>query len=213
ALEFLDTGWTLEEVGEIFNVLEKSIQCWEDKLIQKGEVSPTSVLRGRPRLLNVAVMAELRALIQESPSLFLDEISDYVSLMHEKCISITALHNNLCHLGLTYKMMQRTASQWDEQARQAWRKDIVSNFTKDQFLFIDESGKDGRTLYWRYVAVRIVKGAVDGAEFYDFIVNEVLVKMNPYPQPRSILVMDNCSMHKSEALRGAVEASGKSVSI
>ncbi|KAF8836974.1 hypothetical protein BDN67DRAFT_867806, partial [Paxillus ammoniavirescens] len=56
-----------------------------------------------------------------------------------------------------------------------------------------------------YVAVRIVEGAVDGAEFYDFIVNEVLMKMNPYPQPRSIPVMDNCSMHKSEVLRGAVE--------
>ncbi|KIJ19532.1 hypothetical protein PAXINDRAFT_36946, partial [Paxillus involutus ATCC 200175] len=102
---------------------------WEDKLTQQGEVSPTSVLRGRPRLLNVAVMAELRALIQESPSLFLDEISDYISLMHEKCILITTLHNNLSHLGLTYKMMQRTASQQDKEARQAWREDIISNFT------------------------------------------------------------------------------------
>ncbi|KAF8840315.1 hypothetical protein BDN67DRAFT_903771 [Paxillus ammoniavirescens] len=54
--------------------------------------------------------------------------------------------------------------------------------------------------------------AVDGAEFYDFVVNEVLVKMNLYPQAQSILVMDNCSTHKSEVLRGAVEASGKSVS-
>ncbi|KAF8835834.1 hypothetical protein BDN67DRAFT_885285, partial [Paxillus ammoniavirescens] len=111
---------------------------------------PMSVLRGRPRLLHVAVMAELRALIQESPSLFLDEITNYILLMHEKRISITALHNNLSHFGLTYKMMQRTASQGDEQAQQAWREDIVSNFTKDQFLFIDKSGKDGRTLYQRF---------------------------------------------------------------
>ncbi|KIJ04368.1 hypothetical protein PAXINDRAFT_36092, partial [Paxillus involutus ATCC 200175] len=43
-----------------------------------------------------------------------------------------------------------------------------------------------------YLTVRIVEGSVDGAEFYDFIVNKV---MNPYPQPRSILVIDNCSIH------------------
>ncbi|KIK90820.1 hypothetical protein PAXRUDRAFT_662785, partial [Paxillus rubicundulus Ve08.2h10] len=61
ALELLDTGWTLEEVGEIFNVSEKSIWRWEDKLTQQIEVSPMSVLRGCPRLLNMAIMAELQA--------------------------------------------------------------------------------------------------------------------------------------------------------
>ncbi|KAF9242906.1 hypothetical protein BU15DRAFT_60194 [Melanogaster broomeanus] len=93
--------------------------------------------------------------------------------------------------------MHRTASQQDEAARQAWREDIAINFSKDQFLFLDESGKDGCTLYRRfgchgtergqalehssmaalsldgYVAVRIVDGTIDGAEFYDFMVNEV----------------------------------------
>ena len=32
--------------------------------------------------------------------------------------------------------------------------------------------------------------------------------MNPYPEPCSVLVMDNCSIHKSEALRELVEAAG-----
>jgi len=32
--------------------------------------------------------------------------------------------------------------------------------------------------------------------------------MNPYPQPRSVLVMDNCNTHKSDAVREAVEAAG-----
>jgi len=34
--------------------------------------------------------------------------------------------------------------------------------------------------------------------------------MNPYPQDRSILVLDNCSIHKSELLREVIEGQRKS---
>ncbi|KAF8840029.1 hypothetical protein BDN67DRAFT_1053927 [Paxillus ammoniavirescens] len=68
-------------------------------------------------------MEDLRVLIEESPTFYLHEIVDYLAVVHEIHISTTALHNNLQALGLTYKMMQRTASQRDEQARQAWRDD------------------------------------------------------------------------------------------
>jgi hypothetical protein len=36
-----------------------------------------------------------------------------------------------------------------------------------------------------------------------------LPNMNPYPGPNSVIVLDNCSTHKSEAVHEAVEASGK----
>lgn len=59
-----------------------------------------------------------------------------------------------------------------------------------------------------YMAVRVVEGSIDGAEFYDFVLNDVLPSMNPFPGPNSVIVLDNCSTHKSDALREAVEASG-----
>jgi hypothetical protein len=37
-----------------------------------------------------------------------------------------------------------------------------------------------------------------------------LPNMNSYPGPNSVIILDNCSTHKSEAVREAVEASGKS---
>ncbi|KAH7917678.1 hypothetical protein BV22DRAFT_990679, partial [Leucogyrophana mollusca] len=58
-----------------------------------------------------------------------------------------------------------------------------------------------------YIALRVVEGAVNSIEFYD--VNDVLLKMNRYPNARSVLIMDNCSIHKSDTLRQAVEAAGK----
>lgn len=33
--------------------------------------------------------------------------------------------------------------------------------------------------------------------------------MNPFPQDRSVLILDNCSIHKSEVLRELVEEKGK----
>ncbi len=32
--------------------------------------------------------------------------------------------------------------------------------------------------------------------------------MNPYPQDKSILILDNCAIHKMHALREIVEGSG-----
>ncbi|CCA76208.1 related to transposase, putative-Phytophthora infestans [Serendipita indica DSM 11827] len=116
-------------------------------------------------------------------------------------------------------------------------------FTADQLVSVDESSKDGRTLYRRYgwsprgetahrtvdfprgerwsllpaltidgyIAKRIVKGSIDGLEFLDFILEDVtpqLPKMNPYPLSRSVLLLDNCSIHKMQHLVDAVTAAG-----
>jgi len=47
--------------------------------------------------------------------------------------------------------------------------------------------------------VSVVEGSHNGTTFYDFV-NGLLDKMNPYPGPKSVLVMDNASIHKSEEL-------------
>jgi len=152
AMELLNDGWTEIEVAEVFGVSVRSLRRWEDDIAAKGEVNPRSVLRGHPRILDAAVMEDLWVLIEESPALYLDEIVDYLAVVHEIHISILviALHNNLQALGLTYKMMQRTASQRDEQIRQAWRDDVAANFSREQFVFTGESSKDGRKLYRRF---------------------------------------------------------------
>ncbi|TFK64995.1 hypothetical protein BDN72DRAFT_739684, partial [Pluteus cervinus] len=56
-----------------------------------------------------------------------------------------------------------------------------------------------------YVGARVVSGSVDGEEFFDFIVTEVLPKMNHYPGKNSVLILDNCAIHKTEALQEVVE--------
>ena len=53
--------------------------------------------------------------------------------------------------------------------------------------------------------VLVVEGSINGAKFYSFI-NGLLDEMNPFPQPNSVLVMDNASIHKNGAIREMIEA-------
>ncbi|KIK78852.1 hypothetical protein PAXRUDRAFT_162889, partial [Paxillus rubicundulus Ve08.2h10] len=63
---------------------------WEDKPTQQVEVSPMSVLRGCPKFLNAAIIAEPQALIQESPSFFLDDEFPMVDLAEACVFTVTA---------------------------------------------------------------------------------------------------------------------------
>lgn len=51
----------------------------------------------------------------------------------------------------------------------------------------------------------IIHGSVNSTRFFDFLQNQVIPVTNPYPGPRSILVLDNCSIHHAEAVRELVE--------
>jgi len=45
----------------------------------------------------------------------------------------------------------------------------------------------------------IIEGAFDSDTFYMFI-DRLLDQMQPYPAPNSVVIMDNCYIHKSEAI-------------
>jgi hypothetical protein len=49
-----------------------------------------------------------------------------------------------------------------------------------------------------YLACSVIRGAVDGEAFDNFIENSVLPYCNPYPGPKSIIVMDNAAIHDAE---------------
>uniref|UniRef100_A0A0W0FAC0 Tc1-like transposase DDE domain-containing protein n=1 Tax=Moniliophthora roreri TaxID=221103 RepID=A0A0W0FAC0_MONRR len=189
--------WDIEDVAEVFGVLTRSIARWEEQFDQDGFYTRHKGLAGRPRRLSAPVVEEITKLLQENPSLYLDEIIDWLALTHEQPISIGALCDNLRELGLTWKQARNIAAQ------------------RDEFVFIDESGKDGHTMihnYGRapkgstpevevnhdrgirysilpaltldgYIALHVVEGSVDSEEFFDFIISDVIPHMNPFPGP------------------------------
>ena len=104
ALQMLDKGWDVDEIVDALSLSKDSILWWQDKYDTYGCVNPSPVLQGRWWLLNAAAIEDLHKLIWESPSLFLDEVTEWLALYHDQPISTTALHDNLWDLGLTYKI-------------------------------------------------------------------------------------------------------------
>jgi transposase len=80
ALQLIDEGWEMAEVAEVLNVSSKSIRRWDHHYETHGRVDPPSALRGRPRLMNAKAIEDLLELIHETPSLFLEEIGEWLAL-------------------------------------------------------------------------------------------------------------------------------------
>lgn len=54
----------------------------------------------------------------------------------------------------------------------------------------------------------IREGFYNSDLFYEWIVNDLLPHCNPFPQSRSVLIMDNVSMHIGQRIKEAVETKG-----
>lgn len=52
--------------------------------------------------------------------------------------------------------------------------------------------------------VKILEGSFDSDSFARFI-DGLLCHMNPFPGPNSVIVMDNCRIHKSYLVREMIE--------
>jgi len=57
-----------------------------------------------------------------------------------------------------------------------------------------------------YFACKLYRGSINAERFTEFIEQEVLPKCKPYPGPRSVIIMDNASIHRAEELRPIIEA-------
>jgi transposase len=59
-----------------------------------------------------------------------------------------------------------------------------------------------------YIAWRIFQGSINAEIFYEFLRDQVLPQCEPFPGKRSVIVMDNASIHKSQDVRDLCEAHG-----
>ena len=150
ALHLLTEGWELPEIADVLGVSLKSIDRWADNYDQNGMVICPSYHQGQHCLLNAEAISDLKELIDKSPELYPDEIGEWLALYHDIPMSTTALHNNLRDLGLTQKSMCWRATECDHALHTAWLHDILSTYTAEQMVVVNETSKDGKTLIRKY---------------------------------------------------------------
>jgi transposase len=68
------------------------------------------------------------------------------------------------------------------------------NSTSKRWSILPALSKDG------YIAVDMFQGSYNAERFESFVACHVLPRMNPWPLPRSVLVVDNVSTHRPEVI-------------
>ncbi|KAJ6512594.1 hypothetical protein C8R45DRAFT_812659 [Mycena sanguinolenta] len=218
ALDLWNSGWTSEDICYIFHVSPRSLYRWRAIFEEFSTVTkPPSHLRGHERLISLAVLNAAKAVFFHDASVMLDELQWYLAIHHDVAISISALQATLVRAGLTRKMLQKIAVERDESskdertlARHYGRSPIglpaeyVHEFVRhDRYTLTTAMSMQG------YIATRIVEGSMDAYEFFDFIVEDVIPEMNPYPDAQSVLVLDNCRIHHTDLLQEVLNENGK----
>ena len=101
-LELWMKGFSRSDVCEIFQVSPRSLYRWRKLFDDFGSVTPPpSSLRGRPRIIGLAVMTAIRQLYEHHPDTYLDELQWYLAVHYDMAISISTLQQNLDKAGLT----------------------------------------------------------------------------------------------------------------
>lgn len=58
------------------------------------------------------------------------------------------------------------------------------------------------------LAHEILTGTTNGDKFYDFLRGSLIPCMQTFPAPRSVLIMDNCSIHHIQKVKDLLDACG-----
>jgi transposase len=187
---------------------------------------------GQKRVITWKMEQAVKALLDERPWLYLDEIKDFLLDMFDVDVDLSTVSRTIKRIKITRKKLRVEAAQRNPELRTQWQ-DNLQFFTAEQLVCVDESGSDDRTgdrsYGWAsngsratvsrwlenkirvsvlpaytidgYIAARTFEGSGTGDIFEDFIVEDLLPLCNPYPGPKSVIVLDNASIHHSNIYR------------
>jgi len=230
-LVLLDHGLDLETIADIFGCSTRSIERWENNYERYGNVIPPRLNARGPRpSISADIANDIYELLRDDPSLYLDEIADWLVVAHDLDVPISTLDRAIRAMSLTRKRMKKAATERDEVERTEHMEYCRANLRASICIWTDESSYDERTVFRKYgrwllgeraelsepfrrgerwsilpalsingyLAHRVVPDAVDGVEFFDFIVNEVVshLKVCKLPPADSTSVTGDAAISK-----------------
>ncbi|GBB99685.1 hypothetical protein RclHR1_00360034 [Rhizophagus clarus] len=198
-LSTVDIANTLHMSKSIVNKIIKRYNRWA------CVENPFKGIPGRRKQFSNEDLEILRNLITEKVDWYLDELVYEMECITGKRVSVAALWRSLQYLGITRKKLHKAALERNEIIRAHYLATIGEHYTQNQLIFLDESAKDERK---GFVAVDIFEGSCDRKKFVDFVLDQVVPIMNPYPGDNSVIVMDNAKIHHDNELVVLLEELG-----
>ena len=162
---FLDQGRSVEEICEILGVAKSMVYQTLAYIRKCGTLqNPLARQAGRPCILTGEHIQFIRNLLDEKPTLYLDEIQDHLARTFGIPVSLATLVRTLRRIRYSSKAVVKAAAERDELLRAAFMNRIAQEVSDPSMLmFGDESAVDQRAARrkrgWAPLASRCIQRA------------------------------------------------------
>ncbi|KAJ7626238.1 hypothetical protein B0H17DRAFT_849791, partial [Mycena rosella] len=123
-------------------VVQRVRQVWNEI----GEVGRQRARSGREPLMSREAVDMMLALLEHSPDLYLDEIQEQLSTVHELELSLKTIGRTLKRLGMTTKKLSKPAAERCEEARRDFALE-VGQYPVEYLVTADEAAVNFLTTY------------------------------------------------------------------
>ncbi|KAJ5142504.1 uncharacterized protein N7515_001291 [Penicillium bovifimosum] len=217
-------------MAEAAECSEQTIKNIRRNLRQFGHVHAPSTRIGRRRSITPPMLEALCDHLLEKPGLYLEEMTIFLWDEFRMLASISSIRRALVSKGWSKKTAQQRAKEQNAELREIYLHNLsefesyhlvyvdesgcdkrigfrrtgwsplgvaprqVSQFHRDErYQILPAYAQDG------ILMTRVFRGSTDAAVFEDFVA-ELLCHCGRWPEPKSVLVMDNASFHHSERI-------------
>jgi transposase len=193
---------------------------------------------GRHRSINASMTKALRECLARKPDIYQDEMVAFLQNKFGRLVTTSSISRALASIGWSKKVTQRVAKQRNADLRDFYLHRLsdfrsyhlvyidesgcdrragcrrtgwaplgvtpvqVSPYRRERrYQILPAYAQDG------VVLSRILQGPVDSSVFADFI-EQLLQHCGKWPEPKSVLVMDNASFHRLEKIEQLCTDSG-----
>ena len=190
--------------------------------------APFTASPGRPRSITPTMFDALEELLLRKPDRQLDELATFLREEFDVEVSASTISRTLKVEGWSKKTIRRKAKEQNADLRDKYLHELTTfasyhlvyidesgcdrrvSFRRTGWSPIGTTPVQKERFHWgqRYhilpaytqdgiLLARIFQGSTDGEVFEDFL-GELLQWCGRWPQPKSVLVMDNASFHRSD---------------
>lgn len=233
-----DEGFTNEEIAEAASCTDRTVKAIDRNLRLFGSTTAPPNRGGRPRSITPAMLDSLLEHLSPTPDLYLEEMVEYLWKEFGVLTTKASMSRTLRSVGWSKKNIRRVAKERNAELRNFYLYKLssfhsyqvvyvdesgcdtragfrrtgwsplgttpvrIADFHRGQrYQILPAYTQDGILLS------RVFQGSTDGAVFEDFI-EQLLHHCGKWPEPNSVLIMDNASFHRGPRIQQMCDAAG-----
>ena len=224
--------YSINEIADLLVVCTKTAKRILARYDENGTVDPTDQRHEPERTLDAFAEMSLVQSVMNKPNIYLDELQSDLYSSTGITVSLSTICRTLQRLGFTRKKLQHVVLRRSETERAEFAEEM-SYIDLNMIVWVDETGSDSQREGIRKfgyalrgltpvsfklgisgkrlsVITAIIDGTTNGEAFTKFLEHSILPIMQPFNgvNPRSILILDNASIHHVDEVIKLVNSKG-----